>query len=108
MLMRSVLTWAVYGFIPESGGLARRLSEWDENPPAKSAFWTMITAVTYGAWGLLLVYLSVLWRDKLDGHFVKISSVAEDVMLGKRSAIVALSGLPTPVRVYSEKANGHH
>jgi hypothetical protein len=106
MLMRSVLAWVIYGFIPESGGLARRLSDWDDPAPQKSLFWTMITAFTYASWGLLLVYLSVLWRDKLDGHFVKIAAMAEEIMLGKRSPLVSLSGLSelsTRFRPLSEK-----
>lgn len=107
MLMRSVLTWAIYGFIPDSGGLARRLSEWDDNPPEKSFFWTMITAATYALWGLLLVYLSVLWRDRLDGKFVKIAQAAEEIMVGKRSPISVLGQRHRSEHPFKGIANGH-
>jgi len=104
MLMRSVLTWIIYGFIPDSGGLARRESDWDADPPEKSAFWTLITALSYVTWGLLLMYLSTLWRDKLDGHFVKIAQMAEEVMLGKRSPFTSLVQRRSSEKTFS---NGH-
>jgi hypothetical protein len=85
MLMRSVLTWVIYGFIPNSGGLVGRLSDYEDDAPAKSPFWTMVTAAAFVTWGTLLVYLSTLWRDKLDVLFVKCSQLVEELMLGKKS-----------------------
>jgi peptidoglycan/LPS O-acetylase OafA/YrhL len=83
-LMRSVLVWIVYGFIPESGGFVRRMNDYEADPLPKSLFWTIVTIIAIGLWFVLLTVLSTLWRDKLDGHFMKFAQYGEEVMMGKR------------------------
>jgi hypothetical protein len=56
----------------------------DYGPNEKSIFWSVVTVVAMGLWFALLTILSVLWRDKLDGYFLKFSQWGEEVMLGKK------------------------
>jgi peptidoglycan/LPS O-acetylase OafA/YrhL len=91
-LMRSVLVWVIYGVIPDSGGLVRRPMDFGEYPVEKSAFWTIVTGVSMLAWFGLLVYVSVLWRDQLDGSFVALAKWSEEVMLGKASVLASIIG----------------
>ena len=83
-LMRSVLVWVIYGLIPDSGGIVRRLSDYGsetEIDSEKSIFWSFITVVAMGLWFCLLTVLSVLWKDKLDGYFMRFSQWGEEIML---------------------------
>ena len=85
-MMRSVLVWIIYGLIPDSGGIVRRMSDYgpQEGHEGKSLFWSMVTVVAIGGWFALLTVLSVLWRDRLDGYFLKFSVWGEEIMLGKK------------------------
>src|SRR6202035_5572729 len=47
-MMRSVLVWVIYGLIPESGGIVRRMN--DHGPNEKSIFWSVVTVVAMGLW----------------------------------------------------------
>ena len=82
-MMRSVLVWVIYGLIPDSGGIVRRMNDYGPNSET-SIFWSVVTVVAMGLWFALLTVLSVLWRDKLDGYFLKFSQCGEEVMLGKK------------------------
>jgi hypothetical protein len=92
MLMRSLLASIVYGLIPESGGLATRFSDSDGSVE-KSTFWTIITGLVYCLWLALLIFLSTLWRDHLDGKFVAISQFVEGILVGKNSLVTLISSL---------------
>jgi peptidoglycan/LPS O-acetylase OafA/YrhL len=83
ILMRSVLVWVIYGIIPESDGIVARLSDFEGTRPPISLLWSFVVVCTFASWLALVIYLSKLWRDKLDGQFVKLSSWMEDLMLGK-------------------------
>jgi hypothetical protein len=84
-MMRSLLVWVVYGLIPNSGGFVRRESDWEADAPAKSLFWTLVTILAMLAWLVLLMYLSVVWNQRLDVHFVTFSQWGEQIMLGKKN-----------------------
>jgi hypothetical protein len=86
-LMRSLLVWVIYAVIPESGGLVRRPIDFSGEPVEKSLMWTLVTALAMLSWLGLLVYLSVLWRDRLDGHFMAMARWGEEAMLGKKSLL---------------------
>lgn len=92
-LMRSVLVWVIYGVIPESGGLVRRASELEGVSVEKSILWTIITAVVMVLWLGLVILLSALWRDRLDGLFVKFSKWAEEVMCGAKPLFNPVGGI---------------
>jgi hypothetical protein len=95
MMMRSVLATIVYGIIPASGGLATRPQIEGEEPVPISLFWTAVTAFVYPTWLALVLFLSVQWRDRLDGKFVAFSQYVEALLLGKKSF--------TPVSVFLQK-----
>jgi hypothetical protein len=81
--MRSVLVWVIYGLIPESDGIVARRSDFEGTRPPISMFWSLIVIMTFTSWLGLVIYLSTLWRDKLDGWFVWFSGWMEDLMVGK-------------------------
>ena len=90
MLMRSVLVWIIYGLIPDSGGIVRRLSDYGytsdgdtEFVEGKSVFWSLVTLVAMAGWFGLLTFLSVLWKDRLDGYFLRFAQWGEEIMLGR-------------------------
>jgi len=90
MLMRSVLVWVIYGLIPDSGGIVRRLSDYGytsdgdtEFEAGKSVFWSLVTLVAMAGWFGLLTVLSVLWKDRLDGYFLRFAQWGEEIMLGR-------------------------
>jgi len=86
-LMRSILTRIIYQWIPDSGGFVTRQTDYWDEPVPKSPFWTAITIFIFPLWLVFVAFLSVLWRDKLDGHFIRLSSWAEEVALGKVSVV---------------------
>lgn len=85
MLIRSILVWVIYGFIPDSGGLVARPSDDNESLVPKSSFWTFITVLVFPTWLAMVIYLSTLWRDHLDGYFVKFSQFIEEILVGKKT-----------------------
>ena len=92
-MMRSILAWVVYGFIPRSAGLVWRPDAGgNAGAPAKSFMWAIITWLVFGLWLILLMYLSTLWRDRLDGSFIAFAQFAEEVMLGKKTLFDPSSG----------------
>jgi len=59
---------------------------------------------------VFLIFLSVLWRDKLDGHFVKFSSWIEEVASGKKDLFSGLSGFAEGISNFKASlptGNGH-
>jgi hypothetical protein len=87
MMMRSVLATIIYGIIPASGGLATRPPTEGEEPVPISLFWTAVTAFVYPTWLAFVLFLSVQWRDRLDGKFVAFSQYVEALLLGKKSFV---------------------
>jgi hypothetical protein len=92
--MRAILAPIVYGLIPESSALARRPGDFDGSPPIeKSMFWTMITALVYCSWFALVIYISTLWRDRVDVKIAAVSQYAEGILLGKKSLVSLISSM---------------
>ena len=87
MLMRSVLATIIYGIIPASGGLATRPTTEGDEPIPVSFFWTTVTAFVYPTWLAFVLFLSVQWRDRLDGKFVAFSQYVEALLLGKKTFV---------------------
>jgi hypothetical protein len=83
--MRSLLAWVVYGLIPNSGGLVWRPDDDGEGATEKSIVWTIVTVLACVSWLGLLMYLSTVWRDRLDPSFIAFAQFAEEVMLGKKT-----------------------
>jgi hypothetical protein len=90
-MMRSLLVWLVYGLIPDSSGFSRRESDYTDQPVPKSILWSFITAMAMAMWLVLLMYLSVVWRDRLDCYFMAFAKWGEDVMLGKKPFISGIT-----------------
>lgn len=44
-----------------------------------------MTVVAFGSWLALLMYLSAMWRDRIDRLSVTFAQWAEDAMLGQKS-----------------------
>jgi hypothetical protein len=86
-MMRSLLAWVVYGLIPNSGGLIWRPGQDGEGAPEKSIVWTIVTGLACVSWLGLLMYLSTVWRDRLDPSFIAFAQFAEEVMLGKKTLL---------------------
>jgi hypothetical protein len=67
--MRSVLVWMVYGIIPESPWILR----------------ATLNTMVFGLWFAMITYLSVQWRDRLDGSCAVFTAWIEEVMLGRKN-----------------------
>lgn len=83
-LQRSILAWVIFGLIPKSGGLVHIPGDRDGVPIEQSIVWAIVTVLVFLFWLVLLMYLSVLWRDRLDQSFIAFAQWAEEVMLGKK------------------------
>ena len=83
-LQRSILAWVIFGLIPKSGGLVHIPGDRDGVPIEQSIVWAIVTVLVFFFWLVLLMYLSVLWRDRLDQSFIAFAQWAEEVMLGKK------------------------
>lgn len=79
MLMRSVLVWVVFGFIPEGPWPLR---------------YVLMTAA-FAAYFAMVTFFSILWRDIIDPACASITAYIEAVMVGKKSFGGLLSGVPT-------------
>ena len=73
-LMRSILAWAIHRILPEME------AGW---------FRTIVWTATFCVWLGLLVYLSVLWKDRVDGISIVWAKWAEEAVLDPE----VLSGL---------------
>jgi len=94
ILMRSVLVWVVYGLIPL--------------PPEGQARQTVLV-IAFGLWLVLLIYLSVVWRDRLDGASVVFTKWAEEVMLGKKACPGSFMAIHTKlVNVFAKSRGNSH
>jgi peptidoglycan/LPS O-acetylase OafA/YrhL len=84
LMMRSILVWVVFGLLPSS--VPERWIPIGSNPqriiPVLSASMTLIA---FGSWLALLMYLSTLWRDRVDRLSVTFAQWAEEAMLGQKS-----------------------
>jgi len=98
--MRSLLAWVIYGgLIPQS---------------AETWFIRYILqTIAFSAWLGLLVYLSKLWRDRLDVWCIWFAQWAEEVLLGKQDLREYLQGWRHTHRggccqeSHSNQTNGH-
>lgn len=68
--MRSVLTWIVYGFLPSTAERWMRI---------------IVTGFALILGMALLIYVSVLWRDRLDTQCIVFAKWAEDVVMDKKA-----------------------
>ena len=100
--------WMVYGLIPQGDGLVGRWREFEDDwVPSWTAAVIMqaiLDAAMLVLWLALVMYLSTLWRDRLDVWCVKASMWGEEVLLGKRTVIGSIPfDLKTPIVGMSEK-----
>jgi len=93
-MMRSVLVWIVHGLIPQSEEGWRRISNQHETTLESAGYafpiglsFSFLTAsatvIAFVLWLGLVMYLSKLWRDHIDGYCARFTQWIEDVMLGK-------------------------
>ena len=94
-LMRSLLSWVIFGLIPQSE------ERW---------FITYVfNTIGFALWISLVSFLATLWRDRLDVWVIASTQYIEEVMLGKKPL------LPAPVvsqykdvhELQVTPANGH-
>jgi len=107
MLLRSILCWVIYGFIPDSGGLVTRPSDYNESPVPESLFWKIITVLVFPTWLAMVIYLSTLWRDHLDGYFVKFSQFIEEIIVGKKTLFESKGTFLSAEGLKIGMSNGH-
>jgi hypothetical protein len=91
-LMRSILTWVKFGLLPHSAdAMMQHVSgpNREYTAPVKAygvdLLWTVVNWVAYGLWMALLIYVCVVWRDRVDVLCVEFARWTEEVMLGKRN-----------------------
>lgn len=66
----------------------RKMSDYGpQDGHVKSMFWSFVTVLAMAGWFGLLTVLSVLWRNQLDGCFLRFSAWGEEVMLGKKELL---------------------
>jgi hypothetical protein len=74
LLLRTILAWVVFGLIPSTFGEAVGIMK---------AIAVVLTTLTYVLWTVLLLYLSTLWRDRVDKACILIVNWAEQTLMGK-------------------------
>lgn len=106
-MMRSVATWVMYAFIPQSEGLvARVLTEPSQGYSISRISTGIIDLLALSSCMALLIFLSCLWRDRVDTLCVKFSMWVEEIMLGKKSLLGSTSGIRLKVD-HINAPNGH-
>jgi hypothetical protein len=84
-LMRSTLVWIIYGFLPETEGWVRRVGGHGQLSEHRFRLvWDILNSIIFILWMFPLVYLSKLWRDRVDPFCIKFAQWGEQVLLGKR------------------------
>ena len=84
-LMRSTLVWIIYGFLPETEGWVRRVGGHGQLSEHRfRLIWDILNSIIFILWMFPLVYLSKLWRDRVDPVCIKFAQWGEQVLLGKR------------------------
>lgn len=80
-LMRSVLVWVVHGVLPQSSEEVGWL------------IWVFLRTLAYVSWIALVIFISTVWRDKIDKLAMIVAQRSEEVVLGHRSAFDTVSGI---------------
>jgi hypothetical protein len=89
-LLRTVLVWLLYSVIPpqkiedvarldEDGEIVITTLVYPESP-----VWKILRPVACIAWMALVVFLSILWKNRIDSLSVRVGKTMEEVMAGKR------------------------
>jgi hypothetical protein len=86
--MRTVLVWIIYGIIPQSPWALRML----------------LGAIGMVSWLAGVMFLSVLWRDRLDAAAGVFTQWVEEVCLGKKSLMGSVRRDTSSMRVDVTKA----
>jgi hypothetical protein len=89
-LIRTVLVWLLYGVIPPQK--IEDVARLDEDGAIviitlvypESFMWKILRPVACMGWMALVVFLSVLWKNRIDSLSVRVGKTMEDVMMGKR------------------------
>lgn len=85
ILIRSLLVWVIYGILPLSPPAVGRVFSGDRLSATHiSAIWAVVYFLVFGSWLVLTMYLSTLWRDRLDGHCVAFAMWVEEAVAGKK------------------------
>ena len=53
----------------------------------------MLNTIAFLAWFALLMFLSTVWRDRVDSSCIVFTQWVEDVMLGKKTVLGSLNGI---------------
>ena len=95
-MMRSLLSWVIYGLIPQS----------EERWLITYCFNT----IGFGLWITFISYLATLWRDRLDVAVIAWTQYIEEVALGKKPLIPAggVSQYGAVHDLSGTTANGHN
>lgn len=85
-LLRSTLVWIIYGILPETESWVRRVGGNGQQLSQQrfQLIWDIINTIIFVLWMIPLVYLSKMWRDRVDPVCIKFAQWGEEVLLGKR------------------------
>jgi hypothetical protein len=88
-LIRTVLVWLLYGIPQEKVESIAQLNENGEIVTItitypESFIWKIARPMAWIGWTALVIFLSVLWKNRIDSLSVKVGKTMEDVMSGKR------------------------
>jgi peptidoglycan/LPS O-acetylase OafA/YrhL len=75
MFIRTLLTWIQLG-------LPQHFPTSAEHPVSLTL--TIAQMVLYPLWGITFIYACKLWRDHVDTRSIRLASLAEDIMTGKK------------------------
>jgi peptidoglycan/LPS O-acetylase OafA/YrhL len=90
-MMRSFATWVMYGLLPSAPGLIARYGV--GRPPIgfQVIIGGLVDVLALSGCLALLMYLSTVWRDRLDSLCVSFAWWVEQVMTGKKSLLGSAS-----------------
>lgn len=95
ILLRSLLVWLFYRFIPqESIEEHAQMNEEGQIVTIRvivepAYIWTIAKAVLFLLWFGLLICLSVVWKNRIDGMNNRLTRAMEEIMTGKRPLLQA-------------------
>lgn len=93
-MMRTVLAWIMFGVLPQPSIFPNvAVDELDSvvvrvvklNTPSTLMG---VKGVIFASWMMLLISVSTVWRDRVDGFSVDFARSIEDIMSGRRDACV--------------------
>ena len=90
-MMRTVLAWIVFGLLPsptifpnvavdELDSVVVRVVELNTPSTVMGA-----KGIVFALWMMLLIFISTIWRDRVDGFSIEFARSVEDIMSGRRS-----------------------